>query len=776
MRNLIPLLLIFLLCSCSKKHSHPEGRPYRVALVHTYDALQESYERFNETIINEFKVNNLDVDLKISYLDIYKPQGPESSKIQSVLSGLKTQKPDLILLENNFAITSLFLTNDKLFHEVPVVIGNLHTEIEGETSAKTIIGNRNATGFVCPVDFKENILIASELSKNNLVEIELDHEEGENYLRKSLKESIKDDIFLDDTDFHDMALNYSDLHERLKDKIVVLAYSIKNPERNVCPDDTLYGRYNYGRKRTENMLSYSSYYPSLVIKKDLYSNTIALSTNLPQFTAVNVDFGNSNNEYAAGYLCPIENVAKDMANYAVRILKGENARSLPLAYHKQERVINWKALLIRNPEYSSEYNSLSKTYSINNVPFYVKHATLTLIAIILSVSLGVILIILFIYFLNERLQRTNKKLQEQLEYDREYGNLVFLGVKSTTFHYDQEEGFILGENTSDSGNIIKLPYGADVLNKAALMVNTEFLPVIEQIRESIKTEGNFNFILPIESDEEETHWLQLRYKVTRNEEGKLIANGLIINADETMAREKLLLEAKRKSQNSEMKDKFLRGMKANISKPLDKILEYSEILSEVEQSHTHEEYLETVKKLDQEGQNLMNIVNKILELVRMESGRVQLDMKPIQLKTFLMETIDRWKELHTPVTQFTLDKVDPKLFIIADKMRLIQMIDILFEAFCKNGGKGELTIHTKDNYITDEIQIIFCCKEITLTDEIVNNLKNRFEEQKIFDLSMGLDMNIANAIAWNMNGRLTLEELPDKVYALGVVLKMEEMS
>lgn len=765
-------LVTLILCSCQgSMKRHPEGRPYKIALIHTYDALQESYQRFNKVALEEFEKERIDVDLSTYYMDIYKGT-IDLDKRESMLRILKKLDPDMILLDDDLGALTLLTSEDNFLKEKPLILGNIHMPEKGDFGIGKLLKGYRAACLIDPLDFKENIRIASELSKNNLIEIEMDFNEGEMHFREELRKSIASEEFLDNTDFHDMYLDYNSLNGRLKDKTIVMVYSLQEPERNVGRNDSLEGYADYGKERTQNMLKYSRYYPSLVVKKDLYANGIAISTGFPQFTVVNVDFGNSNNSFAAGYFCPMEDIAKDMVSYAVRVINGEDILKLPIGIHQQKRMINWPALLDRQPEYENQYHELAKKYTIVNAPFQIQHPTLywaLIVGVLVTISL---IVILTIVIWNRKIEKKNKEIREQLLYDKEYGNLVFLGVNSCTFHYDKIHGLILGEN---SINNLLFPEGLDAFNKIALMIKPSYIGLVEKARKSINTEGEYSFTFPITLDRGFSfHWLQLRYKVSKRHD-MLEANGLIIDADDIVERENQVKEAQKKAIALELKEKFLTDLRDYISVPLNKILKYSDILSEKTARHTTAEYIQTVKELNEEGHTLMNIVNKILELVRMESGRVKMDIQPINVATLFRELQQRWKETYSsPIEIETVLQADEKLCVMADKLRIEQMLDILMENAIRFGNGKAIKMGYVTNKAKDDVELYISDNGKGIDKEYAKLIQQRFLEQKNFDLKMGLNLNIANAIAWNMNAQLSLDSNSEGGTRIGILIKKEE--
>ncbi len=124
---------------------------------------------------------------------------------------------------------------------------------------------------------------------------------------------------------------------------------------------------------------------------------------------------------------------------------------------------------------------------------------------------------------------------------------------------------------------------------------------------------------------------------------------------------------------NEQKSRFLAMMSHEVRNPLNVILGYTELISKEEISLKVKDYL---KNLAISGRNLKVIVDDILDLSRVEAGKLQLANDPMNLHHIIDQIENNYKTSHKDtdvVLVFEADKTIPNS-IFGDDVRLIQII------------------------------------------------------------------------------------------------------
>jgi two-component system cell cycle sensor histidine kinase PleC len=155
-------------------------------------------------------------------------------------------------------------------------------------------------------------------------------------------------------------------------------------------------------------------------------------------------------------------------------------------------------------------------------------------------------------------------------------------------------------------------------------------------------------------------------------------------------------EARRRAEEANLaKSRFLASMSHELRTPLNAILGFSEVMSkEVLGPLENPTYKEYARDIHDSGQHLLDLINEILDLSRIEAGRYQLNEEPMILLgvveecCHLMELKARNKDLRI-VQQFEADM--PKLF--ADERAVRQIVlNLISNAVKFTPAGGEILV------------------------------------------------------------------------------------
>jgi signal transduction histidine kinase/CheY-like chemotaxis protein len=167
-------------------------------------------------------------------------------------------------------------------------------------------------------------------------------------------------------------------------------------------------------------------------------------------------------------------------------------------------------------------------------------------------------------------------------------------------------------------------------------------------------------------------------------------------------------------QLNRLKDEFLACISHELKTPLTSVLGLSRLLVEQQLGELNERQARYAGLIHQSGRHLMTVVNDILDLTRMETGQMDLSPANVKIQAVCDRAIAEAKTIHqqnskapigsqnSPIHQFTLN-IQPGLEeIVADEMRLRQMLVHLFSnalKFTETGGKIGLKISRWEGWI-----------------------------------------------------------------------------
>ncbi|MCR5452366.1 MAG: response regulator [Lachnospiraceae bacterium] len=231
-------------------------------------------------------------------------------------------------------------------------------------------------------------------------------------------------------------------------------------------------------------------------------------------------------------------------------------------------------------------------------------------------------------------------------------------------------------------------------------------------------------------DNNENRWIRIGYHVIERTNDKvarlLITTSVIdelraqkMDADRLIAtqkaqledRQEMLLSAIEEANNAnKAKTEFFSNMSHDIRTPMNAIMGFSKLaIDEIDNREHLEDYLD---KISSAGEHLTNLINDILDMSRIESGKMELSYSPVQMKKLLMGCAEM---IHVKMADNKLkffvnvDKMGDDI-VACDKLRFNQVIlNLLSNAykFTPEGGsvylKGRLL--ERSDKITYEIRV-----------------------------------------------------------------------
>lgn len=249
----------------------------------------------------------------------------------------------------------------------------------------------------------------------------------------------------------------------------------------------------------------------------------------------------------------------------------------------------------------------------------------------------------------------------------------------------------------------------------------------------------------------------------RDSKGKIVA-GIEVARDITERKkvEEIRIENDRLAYVSKAKSEFLASMSHELRTPLNSITGFSELLKQKSAGELNEKQEHYLDNILISSKFLLDIINDILDLSKVEAGKIELVIEKISVAQTINETIVLIKERAARHNVIIEKEFDPELnFIEADRQRLKQILfNLLSNAvkFSKKEG-GTVTISTKK--VQDMAKISVSDTGIGIREEDLGKLFMEFGQVNTVISreygGTGLGLAISKKLVEMHGGNITVE-------------------
>jgi PAS domain S-box-containing protein len=146
----------------------------------------------------------------------------------------------------------------------------------------------------------------------------------------------------------------------------------------------------------------------------------------------------------------------------------------------------------------------------------------------------------------------------------------------------------------------------------------------------------------------------------------------------------------------ELKSTFLANMSHELRTPLNSIIGYTDLLLDRVDGDITDEQEKSLTKVHKNAKHLLTLINDVLDISRIESGRMELDLKPVNVKDLIGETISALDPLIDRkglVLETAFDEELPLAYADADRVR--QVVTNLVDNAIKFTSEGRITVRAK---------------------------------------------------------------------------------
>jgi signal transduction histidine kinase/CheY-like chemotaxis protein len=231
---------------------------------------------------------------------------------------------------------------------------------------------------------------------------------------------------------------------------------------------------------------------------------------------------------------------------------------------------------------------------------------------------------------------------------------------------------------------------------------------------------------------------------------------------------------------SRTKSSFLANMSHELRTPLNAIIGLTELMSENTGRFGTEKAAEPLRRVLRAGRHLLNLINGILDLSKIEAGKLDLTLEPVAVQPMLEEVMGLARPLaESNNNQLALSYAGGLDTIQADSMRLRQILLNLLSNAAKftKAGKVDLRVRPIERNGRRWAEFVVADTGIGMSDDQIGRLFQEFTQADASTTrefgGTGLGLAITRKLCQLMGGDVTVESAVGRGSAFTVRLPVE---
>ncbi len=294
-------------------------------------------------------------------------------------------------------------------------------------------------------------------------------------------------------------------------------------------------------------------------------------------------------------------------------------------------------------------------------------------------------------------------------------------------------------------------------------------------------------------DGEQVRWLELTTSQIQYQ-GKTAVQIVLGDITEHKEVETLLRQAKEEAESANRaKSTFLANMSHEIRTPLSAIIGYSEMLSEQATAKGDTKQADRLKNIESAGYHLLTILNDLLDISRIESGKMELREEPFAINALINSLLITVRPLVTRNNnRLRVDCLADLGMMVGDQTKIQQILANLLSNAGKFTKEGEIVLHVRRetavchphsaNFSIPQPAIVFEVRDtgIGMSSDVVSQIFRPFMQA---DDSLtrqyggvGLGLTITKRLCDLMSGHIAVESQPGAGSTFTVTLPIDVSS
>lgn len=733
----------------------------------------DCYGNFEELLKQEFRKQGIEPVFDKFYLDFNTVAPEEGIKnMEAYLEIIKDKPVALILTVGDQAASALFTTRHRLLSSVPVVACNVHFPDEKlikEYERRKVYVLRDAPDFQRNIDFIKSL--RPQVGIDVIYNIDLTPLGCKSFDLLTRFADRKEMRLLGCGSAFSAEPEYKELQEMVEHYNLMPARAGSHVGKDEITISLCPFRYTKGTSLFVDMEKSKSGQKKevfLLDKFDQMSLPITKALNIPSFSCIRQGFG-EDAKIVGGYMATDEISARTAADFSVRLMNKEKIGMPKIRDMEKEYVLDWT--------YFSAYadfdvENVSEDVRIINYSFYDRYRNE--LYFLTGLFILAFILVLVSWLRIRRRSREERKNLEMLEeihkrltLSMDGGRVALWDIQGENIEFDENYTRLVGmeQRTFVRTDFLKYAYPDDVS-----LLNSLY-ETLHQSTDMHVRRVRFSF------NEENYRWYELRCRSLKDAKGRIMLAGVMQDIQLQVEREEQLIQAKQMAENAELKQSFLNNMSHEIRTPLNAIVGFTNLLvGEGGDEIEPEEKKAMLEIINRNNELLLKLVNDVVEISRLDSGNLDLEIKEWNMTTVVKEIYMAYQALIKPSLQFHL-VLDESLSlpVSIDRMRFIQVISNFLNNADKFTRSGSVTLGCSVDKERRKVSVYVQDTGKGIDEKELMMIFDRFYKTDEFEQGSGLGLSICKVIIERLCGHIEVQSEVGKGSRFTVILLLMDI-
>jgi PAS domain S-box-containing protein len=294
---------------------------------------------------------------------------------------------------------------------------------------------------------------------------------------------------------------------------------------------------------------------------------------------------------------------------------------------------------------------------------------------------------------------------------------------------------------------------------------------LDQILRTTLESGRYDDVVAVRRADGTMFHVQLSCAVRTDAEARpigfvLITHDVTALLDRTIRLEQLnaqLAEQTRVAQRaSRMVNEFLANMSHELRTPLNAILGYTRLVQRKTADQIAPRQAENLAKILRSGESLLGLINDLLDLSKIEAGRMPIQCEPVSLAKVVEEVVDTVRPLaQGQRDKVTLDVAADLPQMVSDKSHIRQIVMNLVANAIKFTSKGTIHVQIRRGRDPETVQLQVADSGVGIPEEQLPHIFEAFYQVSGKDTAgesgTGLGLSIVQRLVHRLGGEITVD-------------------